>query len=326
MELFYREFVKREKETLTQFLTEISEDINNLYLFMNADERVEGIRLVPLGNEDEFVGVTLEMTFHGETVSPPETYLSESHLNCLGICLFLASAIAFNKINRFLVLDDVISSFDTTHRVKFGHLLRERFSDFQVLVFTHERTWFDYMTSLVKGDGWAIRKVVWDDDAGVTLKPATVDLRSAIKTRLAKSDIEGLGNDIRIHLESLLKKICVSLKVKLTFLYNDRNEDRMVGEMLSALIATLKKHNCELKDELAVRRMITSISLINKLSHDSSFIPTAGDLNALWDDVDKFERVFECGKCSRMIMVKNDESTTGIVRCRCAALKYNWKE
>ena len=265
------------------------------------------------------------MTFHGETVSPPETYLSESHLNCLGICLFLASAIAFNKINRYIVLDDVISSFDTTHRIKFGHLLRERFSDFQVLVFTHEITWFEYMTNLVKGDGWSIRKVVWDHDAGVTLKPVTIDLRSAIRHRLANSDIEGLGNEIRTHLESLLKKICVNLKVKLTFLYNDRNEDRMVGEMLSALISTLKKHNCELKDEFAVHRIGKSLNLVNKLSHDSSFNPTAGDLNALWDEVDEFEQLFECDKCSRIIET-NGISTTGIVSCRCGALEYAWNE
>ena len=56
MELIYREFVRREKETLTQFLTGISDDINDLYLFMNADKRVEGIRLIPLGNDEEFVG------------------------------------------------------------------------------------------------------------------------------------------------------------------------------------------------------------------------------------------------------------------------------
>ena len=126
MEAMCREFVKQEKEALTHFLTKISEDINDLYLFMNTDERVEGIRLVPLGNEDEFVGITLEMTFHGEAVSPPETYLSESHVNCLGICLFLATAMTFNKVNRFLVLDDIISSFDTNHRARFGHLQRER--------------------------------------------------------------------------------------------------------------------------------------------------------------------------------------------------------
>ena len=175
MDSICQEFLKQEKEGLTYFLKGISEDINDLYLFMNADERVEGIRLLPLDNEDQFVGVTLEMTFHGKTLSPPERYLSESHVNCLGICLFLASAMAFNQVNRFLVLDDVVSSFDTDHRIRFGRLLRERFSDYQILLFTHERTWFDDMASLVKGVGWEIRRVVWHDDTGVVLKLAPVE-------------------------------------------------------------------------------------------------------------------------------------------------------
>ena len=172
MEFIYREFVKREKEGLTHFLAGISKDINDLYLSLNVDEGVKGIRLVPLGDSDEFLGVSLEMTFHAEAVSPPETYLSESHVNCLGLCLFLASAIAFNKVNRFLVLDDVISSFDSDHRERFGRLLRERFSDYQILLFTHERNWFDYETRIVKGVGWEVREVVWEDDAGIVLKPA----------------------------------------------------------------------------------------------------------------------------------------------------------
>ena len=33
---------------------------------------------------------------------------------------------------EFLVLDDVISSFDTTHRHKFANLIIEKFADWQI--------------------------------------------------------------------------------------------------------------------------------------------------------------------------------------------------
>ena len=157
------------------------------------------------------------------------------------------------------------------------------------------------MTSLVKGVGWEIRRVVWDDDDGVVLKPAPVGPRSAIENRLATSDTEGLGNTMRVYLEKLLKEICANLEVKLTFLYNTRNEDRMAGEMLSELVATLKRRECELKDASAMRRMPASTSLANKLSHDTSLVTTTGDLKALWADVVEFERLFVCGSCSKMI-------------------------
>ncbi|MGH9548253.1 MAG: hypothetical protein ACRD3W_02715 [Terriglobales bacterium] len=42
---------------------------------------------------------------------PPMKYLSESHLNSLGICLFLASARLVNAEAGFLVLDDIRHEF-----------------------------------------------------------------------------------------------------------------------------------------------------------------------------------------------------------------------
>ena len=42
-------------------------------------------------------GIEFEYYFHGEPTSPPMKYLSESHLNSLGIALFLASVKLFNK-------------------------------------------------------------------------------------------------------------------------------------------------------------------------------------------------------------------------------------
>jgi len=63
---------------------------------------------------------------------------SESHLNCLGLSFFLASVEAFNKNNKFIIFDDVISSFDTTHRKRFTDLILGEFSDYQIILLTHE--------------------------------------------------------------------------------------------------------------------------------------------------------------------------------------------
>src|SRR3989304_830539 len=78
MELIYNEFVKRQRVGLCSFLKSISLDINDLYLFMNDSENVSEIELVPLDEDDEFVGITLQFKFHGKPESPPHKYLSES--------------------------------------------------------------------------------------------------------------------------------------------------------------------------------------------------------------------------------------------------------
>lgn len=171
LELIYNDFVKRQRNGLSSLLAVISKDMNDLYQFMNESENVSEIELIPLDEEDEFVGVTLQFKFYGRLEAPPHKFLSESHLNCLGICLFLASVKAYNKLNRFIVLDDVISSFDTNHRARFARLLIEKFSDYQIILFTHEKDWYEIVSNMVRGKNWLIKKMYWDHENGATIEP-----------------------------------------------------------------------------------------------------------------------------------------------------------
>ncbi|GAH98233.1 unnamed protein product, partial [marine sediment metagenome] len=80
MELIYDEFVKKQKAALSSFLTAISKDMNEFYLYMNRAEEVDEIELIPLGEGDELIGITIEFKFHGSIARPPDKYLSESLL------------------------------------------------------------------------------------------------------------------------------------------------------------------------------------------------------------------------------------------------------
>lgn len=328
MELIYNEFVKEQKTALSSFLTAISKDMNELYLYMNRAEEVDEIELIPLGEGDELIGITIEFKFHGSIVSPPDKYLSESHLNCLGICLFLSSVKAFNDINKFFILDDVISSFDTAHRTRFAGLLMEKFSDYQILLFTHEKNWFEYLTNAVKGRNWAITKMIWNHENGAELEMPLVDLKQRIDNKFGKSDASDLGNMIRKYLEGLLKEICLNLEVKVKFLYNDQNENRMSNELLSELKSKLKSRKCELKDNVVLERLHTSIFLGNKASHDSSYSEDINDLKTFYSDVLELEGLFRCinNECKRLISKKYYDSVEKVIRCKCGTKKYSWEE
>ncbi len=167
LERVYSRFLQKQEEALTVFLRRFSKSIDDLYQFMNPDEKVENIRLVPiLDKGDELAGITLEYRFFRNQESPPQKYLSESHLNCLGIALFLTSVRAFNKMNKFFILDDVISGFDSAHRKRFADLLIEKFPDYQVILMTHEKNWFEMVRNLVKGKHWLVNTLKWDEKRG----------------------------------------------------------------------------------------------------------------------------------------------------------------
>ena len=326
MELIYNDFVKRQREGLCSFLKTISNDINDLYLFMNSSENVSEIELIPLDEDDEFVGITMQFKFHGKPESPPHKYLSESHLNCLGICLFLASVKAFNKLNKFIVLDDVISSFDTNHRARFARLLVEKFSDYQIFLFTHEKDWFEIVSNMVKGKTWLIKKMYWDHDNGAIIEEPLIDLKARIEDKIKNSDISELGNMIRKYLEHILKGICHELKTKVEFRFNEHNENRMSNELLSELKSKLKDRKCELKDQPIFERLNASMFLGNRTSHDSGFSENIHDLKMFYDDVSELEGLFRCAQCNNLISKKHYDDVENTVKCSCGALKYSWKK
>ncbi|MCP4219503.1 MAG: hypothetical protein GY765_33015 [bacterium] len=198
MEKIYARFLNKQKDGLKSFLDRFSGEINDIYRYMNPGENVTDIRLKPMEKDSELVGLTMEMDFLQQSQAPPQKYLSESHLNCLGIAFFLTSVKAFNKENKFFVLDDVVSGFDHAHRLRFASMLREKFAEYQVIILTHEKEWFDMVSKKYleedgkgnAGDGnpgksepWQVVALDWSTEKGTYLTdlypPADPDIREA---------------------------------------------------------------------------------------------------------------------------------------------------
>lgn len=329
MEAIYNEFVKRQKDGLQNFIDTFSGTINEFYQFMNPGELFDEIKIVTIGEDDELNGITIQYKYNGEWVSPPQKYFSESHLNCFGISFFLASVIAFNKENKFLILDDIISSFDTSHRKRFADLLFEKFSDYQIVLLTHEEEWFQYVKQLTKKKGWLINDIKWTETKGTHLDMAPSDLKDLIITSIDNGNISFLGNPIRKYVEHILKNICLNLEVKMNFRFNDINEKRMPDEMLNELKSKINKSSNDLNAKLSfIDRLSSSSILGNLLSHDNPFNPKLGDLKAFWNDVLEFEKLFQCqdSLCKKPdVSIKNYDTVAKKIRCGCDKTKYDWK-
>lgn len=331
LELIYNEFVKRQKEGLESFINTFSSYVNDFYQYMNPGELFQEIRIVTIGEDEELNGITIEYKYNDTWVSPPQKYFSESHLNCFGISFFLASVIAFNKINKFIVLDDVISSFDTNHRQRFANLLFEKFGDYQIILLTHEAEWFSYVRQLAKKKSWLIGEIKWTEPKGTHLDEKPTDLKELIERELANSSVDTLGNPVRKYLEFILKDICLNLDVKVSFRLNDINEKRMPDELLNELKSKINKNGgADIKAKIPVLDRVTNSSLLgNLLSHDNPFNPKIGDLKAFWADIKEFEQIFNCQQtdCKRpKVSIKNYDNVAKKIRCGCDTTKYDWKE
>ena len=331
LEIIYNEFVKKQKEGLENFITTFSGTINEYYQYMNPDEPFQEIKIVTIGDEDELNGITIEYKYNGNWVSPPQKYFSESHLNCFGLSFFLASVDAFNGKNKFIVLDDVISSFDSNHRKRFAELIFEKFSKYQIILLTHEEDWFtNFVSPLAKNKGWLINEIKWTEDKGTHLEEEPNDLRERIETNLADSKIDSLGNPIRRYLEHSLKDIALNIEAKLSFQYNNSNEHSMPYELIMGIKSEIKKCSSELKAKFPVIDRIESSSILGNISsHDNPFNPKIGDLKAFWSDILELEKIFICEQsdCKRpMVSLKNYDTVAKKIRCGCDHTKYDWKK
>lgn len=331
LSVIYNEFIKVQKEGLENFIDSFSSKINEYYQYMNPDEPFQEIKIVTMGEEDELNGITIEYKYNGAWVSPPQKYFSESHLNCFGISFFLASVDAFNDINEFIVLDDVISSFDSNHRKRFAELLFEKFSNRQIILLTHEEEWFrNFVKPLAKKKNWLVNEIKWTEAKGTHFEETQGDIKSRIEKKLLEFEVDGLGNPIRKYLESTLKEICMNLDVKVSFRPNEINEKRMPDELINELKSRIKSKSKDLKEHYpTIERVANSSVLGNLLSHDNPFNPKIGDLKSFWADIQEMERIFYCQEedCRKTaVSFRNIDTVTKEIRCGgCGKTKYDWK-
>ena len=325
------EFAKIQKNSLDEFFKMFSQSINEYYVYMNPNESVENIRLMPIESEDEIKGLTIQFEFFDQEVTPPHKFLSESHLNCLGLSFFLASVVAFNKTNKFFVLDDVISSFDTNHRKRFLDLLVERFKEYQIILLTHETNFFEYARRIAKTNNWLVESFRFSKENGTYLTEPRQSIFEKIIKKLNNGDDDKLGHDIRVYLEHFAKEVANCIEAKVSFKYNDVNEDRMAPELLNEIksrIIRSSKGNGGLLNIAGtiLNRTLASQFIGNKDSHDSKFIPSFGDCKAFWNDVIELELIFKCRYCTTILNRKYYTTDTKEIKCRCGKLSYPWQD
>lgn len=329
-ENLFADFIKRQEEALTVFLETFSKDINDYYTSMNPNEKVEGIKLGSLKDKNgDLIGITIEYRFFDETKTQPRAYLSESHINCLGLSFFLASVKAFNKENHFFILDDVISSFDRGHRARFAKLLIDKFNEYQVILLTHEKDFFELVSSDVKSKGWNIHQITWTPEKGTGIEKGTVDIKERIKKKFDEKNTDGLGNDIRIYTEKVMKEISMNIEANVTFKYNDINEKRMAPELLDSIQNKIASKSTELKAVADISRIKGMPMFIgNTTSHDNDFQASIEDIEVMWEDIGKLIKLFYCKDCNKFISTKYLDTVRNRIRCGCKdeKLSYDWKK
>ena len=262
--------------------------------------------------------VELEIMFGGERISPAYKFLSESQLNSFGLSIFLASIRHLNPNFKFIILDDIINSFDGYKRPYIIDLLSDHFSDYQILLLTHDLIWLDRLQK--RFPQW-IRKhfLRWDYAIGPIMKIGKNSYEQ-IEEFVSEDKATEAGQKFGIYLEFILQELCENLEASVK--YNRRNEYNL-SELFQAFEVRFRK---KLGLTHSVFKQISGFGndrgFRNFCAHwkDTEIPYTSSEISNIvekWKDV---ESELECAKCHRFVRY---EKSDGFEHISCPCRKHN---
>lgn len=198
--------VEERQKFTDSIIGEIAKEVGKLYEKVHPGEGLDKIALEL--DPARRASLNLGATFAGHD-APPQAYFSQSHLDTLGLCVFLALAARDRATETVLILDDVLGSVDEPHVDRVIGMVYEVSVGFQhTIVTTHYRPWREKYRwgwlkpgqpcQFVELTGWAI-------DDGIRIinsLPEVERLRTLL--RESPSDIQSVCSKAGVILEAAL--------------------------------------------------------------------------------------------------------------------------
>jgi len=316
----YKLYEKRQQANLSGVLEKISKRVAEIYETLHPGEGLSSVTVEPWTAK----GLELAINFYGSRQRPPHGVLSESHLNSLAIAFFLAMAETFNETFRFLVLDDVVNSFDLEHRGALASLLASEYEDWQLIVWTHDPLFFEQLVR--RAPSWTkLEFTSWSHEEGPrTAKYETGGMLAKARASLEAGDKTAAAMKGRRALEELLQEICHGIGASLPFRRGFSNDRREIGELIVGLRHTLKDHAKGMYQEL--KSLITNLeadvaAALNVEAHASMGQAANAEVAAALARIQEFDSKWTCGdqECNTRIFHRGDKTSA---MCKCTKSRY----
>ena len=169
--------------------------------------------------------------------------LSESYRNAFGISVFLSAALEKKSAPRFMVLDDITSSFDAGHQWFLMELLRtevarpENNDGVQLIVLSHDGLLEKYFDRLSNQKSWHHHRLQGQSPTGTVLSEAqdANRLRADAERFLSVAQMRQAEPLIRQYLEYKLTQVMSKVRIPAPLDFVIRDDRRMVRNCLDCI-------------------------------------------------------------------------------------------
>jgi len=322
----YRDNI-REKSNAA--IESISDDIAKMWGILHPDEKIEDVHLYLPSDSEKAIEIGLK--FYGVELPSPRLTLSEGHRNSLGLCIFLSMAKHSSEHNTPIILDDVVVSFDRSHRGMVAEILETEFHNRQVILFTHDREWFIELKQLLNPSSWEFRALMpWlEPKVGIRWSEKNSTFDDALS--FIEVDPSAAGNTARKIMDIHLALISEKLEIRLPYLHRERNDHRVAHDFLKQIISAGSK--CfKIKDSGTYQPYASAIEALEKA--DKLLIAWANRASHRFDTAKSEAKIliatcesaldlFNCSSCRRSVIKCNDSSAK-IRQCECGNLRWSY--
>jgi uncharacterized protein YgfB (UPF0149 family) len=180
--------------------------------------------------------------FHGLHQLSARALLSESYRNALAISVFLAAALKDTGAPRFVVLDDVTSSFDSGHQYAIMELIRQiqqplNVQGLQFIILSHDGLLQKYFDRLDGTGNWRHHFLQGSPPMGAILSQTqgADRLKSTIDTLLNAGQVTQAEPLIRQYLEYRLQQIIRKVDIRVSIDFAMKDHAQMVQNCIDAI-------------------------------------------------------------------------------------------
>ena len=301
-------FINTEIVTYTQGLVAQLEGlVAALYSYIQGnDEVVPPIRLELPGQENadqQRAQLLIDFASNRRSVVP-SGYLSDSQIHTLALALRLAAIHLFNHQAPIIVLDDVVTSYDADHRKAIAGVLAKHFSDFQILLVTHDEQFFNLLQDQLSPTHWRFKRIT---EVRPQFGPVFHDHRTPDQVIQAKLDAgNSAAAEMRRTEEEWLLGICRGFGTKVVIRHPDRVFQYDRSELADSLahflkgIGMLPPKTPEISNSFlhSLQKGVVE-NFANHFSDNPYRSGSVGDERARWKEFKYFRDLFVCPSCDK---------------------------
>lgn len=183
-------------------------------------------------------GITLSVQLFGKPIDHPQVFLNEARLTALALAIYLGAARLVLKspsagadgtiMVRLIVLDDVLIGLDLANRIPVLKILCDEFNEWQILLFTYDRVWFELAREYTEHTGqWTYLNLrEMPTVPGQPSRPCIEqcpDFLTTAEKHLHNGDLIAAAVYIRAAFERKVKNVCRDRCIKIPYTPDPKN-------------------------------------------------------------------------------------------------------